>query len=676
MTKNTRRRVPYYLAAFASLATFAVYLTTLRNDFVIWDDNLYVINNLHIRSLDWAFFTWAFSGFHVGNWHPLTWVSHAFDYAAWGLNPLGHHLTNNILHAMNTFLVVLLCIKLLEMWKERSTPEAASPFLDRRGTMIAAGVTGLLFGLHPLHVESVAWVAERKDLLCGLFFLLSISAYASHVRALVSEPLEKRKAASRFFNRAYLVSLAFFALALLSKPMAVSLPVVLLVLDWYPFQRICSWKSFRDSGVEKLPFLICSIISSTLTIMAQRTGGATGMMAFMPLRARMLVAAKALVTYLGKIAVPVGLSAYYPYPKGREVTLVSPQYLFAVIFVVGLTAILLVAAKKQRVWLSVWGYYVVTLVPVIGVIQVGSQAMADRYMYLPSLGPFLLIGLIAAWVWARADSLKQWRPMVKGLIAAIAISLVISLSFVTLKQIAVWRDALTLSTDMVRKAPDAALPRNNLGITYLNQNRLDLAVNEFITALKLAPDLAEAHNNLGAAYVKQNRLDLAENEFITALKLEPDDAKAHYNLGNVYRDQNRPDLAVNEFITALKLEPDLVEAHNNLGIVYLNQNRPDLAENEFIAALTLKPDNAEAHNNLGYAYRNQNHLDLAVNEFIAALTLKPDYAEAHNNLGIAYADQNRLDLAENEFIVALKLKPDYANARGNLAICYERMKKR
>ncbi|MGD0887443.1 MAG: hypothetical protein ABSA46_21585 [Thermodesulfovibrionales bacterium] len=282
--KNSRRRVPYYLAAFVSLITFSVYLPALRNDFVSWDDDLYVINNLHIRSLDWAFFQWAFSGFYASNWHPLTWVSHAFDYAFWGLNPLGHHLTNTMLHAMNTFLVVLLCIKLLEMWKERSMPEEASAFLDERRIVIAAGVTGLLFGLHPLHVESVAWVAERKDLLCGLFFLLSISAYANHIRALVNEPLEKKEAASRFFKRSYLVSLVFFVLALLSKPMAVSLPVVLLLLDWYPFQRIRSRKSFRDSCVEKLSFIVCSLISSILTIMAQRTKGAMTMTAFVPLR--------------------------------------------------------------------------------------------------------------------------------------------------------------------------------------------------------------------------------------------------------------------------------------------------------------------------------------------------------------------------------------------------------
>jgi len=317
-----RRNAKYYLAGAVSLITLALYLPALRNDFVIWDDPDYVLNNFNIQSLNGAFFKWAFSSFYSNNWHPLTWISHALDCAVWGLNPMGHHLTNIVLHALNTFLVVLLCIKLLDIGKERSAAlGGASTTLDERGMRIAAGVTGLLFGLHPVHVESVAWVSERKDLLCGLFFLLSISAYANHVRALGNEPIEQNKAATRFFKKTYLASLAFFALSLLSKPMAVSLPVVLLILDWYPFQRIRSLKSFRSACVEKLPFLACSLISSILTIMAQRTGEAMMMMAFVPLWARMLVAAKAFVAYLGKMVVPVGLIPYYPYPRPHEVTL-------------------------------------------------------------------------------------------------------------------------------------------------------------------------------------------------------------------------------------------------------------------------------------------------------------------------------------------------------------------
>ncbi len=635
--KNTlnRRYIPYYLAAFVSLTTLSVYLPTLRNDFVNWDDYSYVYENVNIRTLNPAFFRWTISGFYVSNWHPLTWVSHALDYAVWGLNPLGHHLTNNILHAMNTFLVVLLCIKLLEMWKERSMPDKAVTFIDVRRIMIAAGVTGLLFGIHPLHVESVAWVAERKDLLCGLFFLLSISAYANYVR----EHSEK-KTVLLFFNRFYLVSLSFFVLALLSKPMAVSLPVVLLILDWYPFQRMRTLKSFSGAFLEKMPFVLLTLISSILTIMAQRTEEAMEMMAFVPLRVRMLVAAKALVTYLVKIAAPVGLSAYYPYPKWQKVTLISPQYILSVILVVGITAICFVTVKKQRLWVSAWGYYVVTLIPVIGIIQVGIQAMADRYTYLPSLGPFLLIGLIAAWVWAKADSLKQLSRSVKGFTIALAISLIILLSYATIRQIAVWRDSLTFFAYMVRKSPDNAMPHTNLGAAYFNQNRLDEAISESLTALKIKPDYAAAHSTLGGAYIKQNRLDEAVKEFNTALRLKPDYAEAHYNLGIAYIKQNRLDEAVKEFNTALRLKPDYAEAHYNLGIAYLKQNG----------------------------------LDEAVKEFNTALRLKPDYAEAHNNLGYAYIKQNRPDKAVKELNTALRLKPDFALARVNLEICYEIMK--
>ncbi len=583
-----RRRVPYYLAAFVSLITFAVYLPALRNDFVNWDDGPYVFDNLHIRSLNVAFFKWAFSSFYAGNWHPLTWISHALDYAVWGLNPMGHHLTNIMLHSVNTFLVVLLCVRLMEIWKERWIPRGVSTFLNERRMMIAAGAAGLLFGLHPLHVESVAWVSERKDLLCGLFFLLSIMAYVSY--------------RSYTTYKTYIMSLTFFVLALMSKPMAVSLPVVLLILDWYPLQRIRSLKSFGVACVEKLPFIVLSLISSIMTIMAQRTEGAMEMTVVVPLWARMLVAANAFVAYLVHMAAPVGLSTYYPYPEQHGVTLLSQRNLIAVLGVVGITAILLVMANKRRLWLSAWGYYAVTLIPVVGIVQVGSQSMADRYTYLPSLGPFLVIGLIAAWIWAKTDSLKQWGPTVKGFTTAVAISLVISLSYATLKRIAVWRDALTLYTDTVRKSPDAALPHNNLGIAYLKQNRLDKAVNEFITALKLEPALAEAHNNLGTLYLRQNRLDEAVNEFIAALKLKPDYADAHYNLGLVYMAQNRIDEAVNEFNIVVELKPDDAEAHNNLGAAYANQSRIDKAVNEFITALKLKPDYAEARRNLEICY--------------------------------------------------------------------------
>jgi Flp pilus assembly protein TadD len=596
----TRKRLPLYVAAFVSLATFLVYLPVLWNNFVLWDDDTYVIANVHIHSLNPAFFKWAFSSFYANNWHPLTWVSLALDYAVWGLNPLGYHLTNNIIHAVNTFLVVLLFIKILTILKERATRDETRAFLNQRSITIAAGTTGLLFGLHPLHVESVAWIAERKDLLCGLFFLLSLSVYSEYIRGTVNGPAERKGAASAFSNKFYLASFIFFVLALLSKPMAVSLPVVLLMLDWYPFRRIRSLTSCVHSCVEKLPFLACSLLSSILTIMAQK--GAMTMMTFVPLRERILVAAKAIQAYLTGMAAPVGLNAYYPYPSQQDITLLSPHYLFAVIFVIGITVIFLVAAKKQMLWLSAWGYYVVTLIPVIGIVQVGGQSMADRYTYLPSLGPFFIVGIIAAWAWAKTDSLKRRRVTVKGLTIFMSISIVISLSYITVRQIAVWRDSLTLFTDMVRKSPGAAMPHDNLGATYLDQNRVDKAINEFTAALKIMPDYANAHYNLGTAYAKQNRLREAVTEFKAALRISPDYAEAHNNLGVAYADQNRLLEAVAEFNAALRIKPDYAEAHNNLGIAYGVQNRLREAVAEFNAALRIKPDYAEARYNLGITY--------------------------------------------------------------------------
>src|SRR5512139_1367135 len=255
-----RQHLKFLLAVSVSIISFFIYLSALQNQFIHWDDDRYIFENPHIRSLGPAFFKWAFFDFYAGNWHPLTWISHALDYAVWGLSPMGHHLTNNILHAVNTFLVVLLTVRLLEVLKERREAEGAHTFLDDRGISIAGGVTGLLFGLHPLHVESVAWVSERKDLLCALFFLLSIMTYMSYV--------------SDRNNRSYVLSLVFFILALMSKPMAVSLPIVLLILDWYPFERFGSLDTFRKVLIEKIPFIALSFASAVLTVLAQEKGGA------------------------------------------------------------------------------------------------------------------------------------------------------------------------------------------------------------------------------------------------------------------------------------------------------------------------------------------------------------------------------------------------------------------
>jgi hypothetical protein len=484
----------HYLAASVSLITFLVYLKSLQNGFLGWDDGIYVVLNPYIRSMTPSFFRWAFFfDFYASNWHPLTWISHALDYAVWGLNPLGHHLTNNILHAVNTFLVVLLVTRLLEFVKPLSavsyqlSAKTDSRFTshDSRFILIAASATGLLFGLHPIHVESVAWVAERKDLLCALFYLLSVIAYVKYATCKT--------------YRTYLFCLIFFTLALLSKPMAVTLPFVLLILDWYPFGRIQSLRSFGIAFFEKLPFIALIIISSVLTILAQKA--AMMPMEVVPLSARVLVACRSIVFYLWNVILPLRLLPYYQYPEG--VSLLSLQYPLSIVLVIGITAFALVSAKKRRFWLAVWGYYVITLLPVLGFVQVGGQAMADRYMYLPSLGPFVVIGVGIAWVARKITTLRSLNKSAVAVTTGIALSLFVLMIFLTLKQIVIWKNDIDLWSYVINKEPGKVIfAYVNRGKAFGEAGQFDRAIEDYSEAIIINPSNSTAIVNRGLAYLQ------------------------------------------------------------------------------------------------------------------------------------------------------------------------------
>ena len=612
------RKITYSLAASVSLITFLVYLASLRNEFVEWDDRKYIFDNPYIRSFNLTFLKRAFFGFYAANWHPLTWISHALDYALWGLNPLGHHLTNNILHAVNTFLVVVLVARLLESAAHNSHSRKRPDFPsdDSRFTLIAAATTGLLFGIHPPHVESVAWVAERKDLLCGLFFLLSVMMYLRYVITETSQG----NVVLRFFNKGYLFTLGFFFLALMSKPMAVSLPIVLLVLDWYPLKRIQSVRSFRSGLFEKLPFIALSLVSSVLTILAQKAGGAMAMTESVPLSTRLLVAAQSLISYLWKILLPVNLVPYYPYPK--EVSLLSWQYLSAIVLLLGITAACVVIAKKQKVWLSAWGYYVVTLIPVIGIIQVGGQAMADRYMYLPGLAPFLVIGLAAAWIYEKAHAaVKQdLAPKLAG--AGAVLFVFVPMTYLTVKQINVWKNNITLWTYVIEKQP-AGVPQayNNLGLTFIDMGRVDRAMAEFDKALAVDPGFYEAYNNRGGALDKMGQPDKAVADFDKAIALNPRYAEAYYNRGIAYGKTGLLDNSIKSFDKALEIDPNKVDAYVNRGISYARIGRNDKALEDFNKAVLLNPNYAMAYFNRGNFYSLTGNKELAVSDFQKACDL-------------------------------------------------------
>jgi len=471
----------HYLAAVVSLATFFLYTRSLQNGFVDWDDNYYVTANNYIKSFNMEFIRWAFLEFYSYNWHPLTWISHAVDYAIWGLNPVGHHLTNVIFHAINTYLVVIVVINLLKFRKRISGKNKESDTADENSGLMIGGVTGVLFGLHPLHVESVAWIAERKDLLCAFFFLLSIIFYSGYVGGLTGNS-DRGNSFSRVSSRKYLFSIAFFVFAVFSKPMAVTLPFVLLILDYCPFGRVRSIKTFHFAVLEKIPFILISICSSIITVLAQKSGSAIWVE--VPATTRLLVASKAIVAYILNVLLPFNLIPFYPYP--RNASFFSMEYIGAIFFVIGITYLCVHLSKKEKFYLSAWSYYVITLAPVVGLVQVGGQFMADRYMYLPGLGPFLFIGVVVTYLIEKSIYKKKYKYFIRAIVSMVCFVIISSMAYVTYNQIGIWKNGIVLWTYVIKKEPEKVLfAYYNRGGLFAKTGRYYEAIDDYSKVIAL-----------------------------------------------------------------------------------------------------------------------------------------------------------------------------------------------
>jgi len=342
----------------------------------------------------------------------------------------------------------------------------------------------------------------------------------------------------------------------LSKPMAVTLPVVLLILDWYPFQRIQSFQTFRQAVAEKIPFFVLSLFSSIITILAQRAEGAIRSTEVMPLSDRVLVGANSLVAYLWKMLWPLDLVPYYPYP--RHVSILSFEYLFAIVLVIGITAVCIVLAKKQKLWLTVWGIYVVTLLPVLGIVQVGDQSMADRYMYLSSLGPFLIIGLTAAWIWVKVNRLQRWRLVTKASVAGVAVLVFAALSLLTLWQIGVWKNDASLWDYIIDKEPHkVTLAYNNRGILYSKQGLFDKAIACFTESVTINAGCYDCYYNRGLTFALIGLYERSLDDYTRALELNPNLADAYYDRGKSYLIMGRRESAVSDFQQACNLGVEL-----------------------------------------------------------------------------------------------------------------------
>jgi tetratricopeptide (TPR) repeat protein len=453
-------------------------------------------------------------------------------------------------------------------------------------------------------------------------------------------------------TRTYILSLIFFILALLSKPMAVSLPVVLLILDWYPLRRIQSLKKLLAAVMEKVPFIALSLISSVLTFVAQRAGGAMDIRPE-PFTTRVLVAAKSLIVYLLKMIMPVNLSPLYLYPK--NVSLLSAEYFLSIVVVAGITVSCLLAVRRQRLWLSCWGCYVVTLIPVLGLVQVGYQAMADRYTYLPSFAPFLVTGLLISKLSVGRDATKKHGFLFNLFCATAALVVIVSMSSATLKQIDIWKNSIALWTYVIEKEPSSpAMAYSNRASALNDMGKFNEAVEDYSKAISMDPSYSRAYWSRGSVFGNMGQLDKAMADLDKAIALEPY-ASAYYTRGTVFEKRGETEKAIGDYERAIALKPSYAAAHFNLGILYGRVGALDKAIYCFDKAIDISPNHSLAYGNRGLAYSLIGRYDEAVKDFDRAIELNKGYAEAYGNRGNVYLKISQKEFAVRDFQKACEL---------------------
>ncbi len=594
-------------AGVLALATLILYQPVLHYQFLNYDDNEYVTENSHVQAgLTWGNVGWAFTTFHASNWHPLTWISHMADYQLFGPHAGGHHYSNVLFHAANAVLLFLLLERATQaFWR----------------SLIVAG----LFALHPLNVETVAWIAERKSLLSALFSFLTVAAYGWYAAA----PNSRR----------YGVMAAAFALALMSKPMAVALPLILLLLDYWPLGRLgfdeqgiaagspggANWK--RKSWLlvlEKTPLFVMSAASAWVTLLAQKSGGSVAVSTALPLAVRLKNAAVSYVMYIEKAFWPARLAVFYPHPAN------SLTWWKTVVAVAILGGITFLAAKlrRRRYVLVGWLAFLVMLVPVIGIVQVGRQAMADRYAYLPLIGLFILV------VWGTAE-LSERLVIAPGLRAAAAVAVLVAMASATSLALPYWRDSVTLLT---RARQLASIPD---------------------------PEIEES---LGQALDLAGRPDEALQHFMAARELNSRDPLPHYNIGTSFLRQGKVPDAIREFQDALRYSSDPAvtqSAFNNLGYCYLVAGNYAEAERSYTAALAIDSAHYNSLLGRGQALYKQGKYTQAAQDFARALTIKPR-PDLYLWWGEALEGEGNLQAALSAYSDALRLDPGLREAQARI----------
>lgn len=651
-------------AALLALATLAVFQPVLKAEFIKLDDGFYVVHNPHVTTgLTWANINWALRSRYQANWHPLTWLSHMLDVQLFGVNPHLHHLTNVLLHTANAVLLFLLLQTLTRApWR----------------SFIVAG----LFALHPLHVESVAWVSERKDVLSTLFLLATLLSYTRYARIPGTDSAERNVHATghaprSYALRSYVSSVVFFALGLMCKPMLVTLPALLLLLDFWPSRRFAPDSGARLRGLfwEKIPFVALAFASCVITLVAAAEGRAGSL--HLPLSVRLANAIASYLKYVGKVLWPSDLAIFYPHPATRYPF--STQWPFWELLAGGVVLIgvsfLAVRWRKRAPWFTMgWFWYLIALLPVIGLVQVGGQALADRYTYIPLIGIFICI------VWglatlaepshssgSDASTLHAPRSHAPTILFGAGLATLVTCSLVTRHQLGFWRNNLLLFEHALAVTCDNAVAFYNIGRTCEEQNNPKTAMTFFRAALAADPSYVAASSDLGLLLEERGHTEHALTLYLEAVQHAPWAEEIQNHLGTMLWKMNRPDEAMAHYIAAVVSAPDFADAHYNLGTCLAARGEWPGAVSEFQEVVRLRPNDVDAQGCLAQALLNAGQPAAAETRFRQVALLSPTNGEAHFHLGMLATRRNDLDAALAEFRLAVQLQPDWPEALNGLA---------
>ncbi len=617
-----------WMAVALALVTLAVFCPVTGFQFVNLDDPEFITANPHVQAgLTADGFKWAWRNEVTGDWHPLTMLSLMLDCQLVGLKPWWPHLVNLLLHAANTVLLFAL-------------------FNRMTGAMWRSAVVAALFALHPLRVESVAWVCERKDVLSTLFWFLTAWAYVRYAE-------KQWRVASGQWLVYYGLSLLFFALGLMSKPMLVTVPCALLLLDYWPLGRMKPGASLWRLAMEKIPFFAMSAALCMVTLRFQKQAGGMLSLQNFPLTSRLGNALVSYVRYIEMMFWPRHLAGLYPIRSDPwpwwEVTL-------AALLLLAVSA--LVLWQRRRPYLAMgWFWYLGTLVPVIGLVQAGNQALADRFTYVPLIGLFVIV------VWGGWELAGAWR--LAGFAPVATAAALTACAALTVHQEFYWKDSETFCKRMIDVTSNNYVAHNNLGMAFGN-GKIDDAIEQFQEAIRIKPDYIDALNNLGAALGGKGKYDDAIRQDLGVLRMEPNLATARYNLGVALCGKGQFDEAIVQLQEAIRLKPDYAAAYDKLGMAFGSHGQIDEAIRQLREAIRLDPHDPEACYHLGAAFGNKGQIGEAISQFREAVHLNPNIAEIHNSLGMALGSNGQIDEAIGQFREAIRLQPDDAEAHNNL----------